>query len=85
MTNIKLAAPYAKPQVVIPELDREVFEDEYSGEYGTPVSVLRLLRDGENYIEKPQHSDRLNSSWWMWKRALARIDSAQQRLEPSHD
>ena len=60
--------------VVMPE--REEFEDAYSAEYGTPVSVLKLLREGENYIEKPQHSDRLNSSWWMWQKASARLNAA---------
>lgn len=58
--------------------ERVAFEAAYSGEYGTPVSVLRLLREGDAYIEKPQHSDRLNSSWWMWKQARACLSA------PSH-
>ena len=74
------AAPVseAKAQgVVMPE--REEFEDAYSAEYGTPVSVLKLLREGENYIEKPQHSDRLNSSWWMWQKARASLNAAHDQ------
>jgi len=80
LISVELPIAYALPVseakaqgVVMPE--REEFEDAYSAEYGTPVSVLKLLREGENYIEKPQHSDRLNSSWWMWQKACARLNA----------
>jgi Lar family restriction alleviation protein len=64
--------------------EREAFEAAYSGEYGTPISVLRLLREGDAYIEKPHHGDRLNSSWWMWRQTRAAI-TAQHGDTPVDD
>lgn len=55
---------------------RAAFEAAYSGEYGTPLSVLTVLRNGDVYLEKPHHSDRLNSSWWMWKKARAALTAS---------
>ncbi|WP_010486843.1 hypothetical protein [Pseudomonas sp. S9] len=62
---------------------REAFEAAYSGEYATPISVLKLLRDGDAYLEKSHHSDRLNSSWWMWKQARAQL-SAPSSIPATH-
>ena len=65
----------AQPVGAALEAERVAFEAAYSGEFGTPISVLKLLRESDDYIEKPQHSDRLSSSWWAW-RARAQLASS---------
>jgi len=53
------------------EDSRAQFELAYSNLTGTPVSVLKNLRDSDEYRET--EGDRLNISWSMWQSSRAAI------------
>lgn len=50
---------------------RAEFESEYSKLMGTPISVLKNLRDGNEYRET--EGDRLCISWAMWQASRSEI------------
>jgi len=76
--------------------NRKSFEAEYSKVMGTPITVLRNLRDGECYRET--EGDRLSLSWVMWKQSRSAIEielpdgeiqlttgRGQKVMMPAHD
>src|SRR5471030_439855 len=57
---------------IMMDKNREEFESEYSKVMGTPVTVLRILRDSESY--KETEGDRLSLSWTMWQASRKAIE-----------
>jgi hypothetical protein len=69
-----LPAPAVPEESLINAHSRQQFEQEYSSLYGTPCTVLKTLRDGDDYMETD--GDRVARCWAMWNACRAAMLAA---------